>query len=86
LKDRVTFQAHGFWTPQPVKDADVYFIRFCLHGYSDDGAIKILRNIIPAMKHGARLVVMDTVLPEPNTVGQSEERLQRYVVLGIDVK
>jgi hypothetical protein len=38
------------------------------------------------MKHGAKLVVMDTVLPEPNTVGQSQERLQRYVVLGIDVK
>ena len=48
--------------------------------------LSILRNIIPAMKHGARLVVMDTVLPEPKTVGQSEERLQQYAVLGVDVK
>ena len=63
----------------------MYFIRFCLRDYSDDDAVKILRNIIPAMKHGARLVVMDTVLLEPNTVGQSEERLQRYAVLGVDV-
>jgi len=59
LKDRINFQAHDFWTPQSVKDADVYFIRFCLHDYSDDDAVKIQRNIIPAMKHGARLVVMD---------------------------
>ena len=64
----------------------MYFIRFCPHGYSDNDAVKILGNIIPAMKHGAKLVVMDTVLPEPNTVGQSQERLQRYVVLGVDVK
>lgn len=64
----------------------MYFIRFCLHDYSDDDAVKILRNIIPAMEHGAGRVVMDTVLPEPNTMGQSEEGLQRYAVLGIDVK
>jgi hypothetical protein len=82
LKDRIIFQAHNFWTPQPVKDADVYFIRFCLHDYSDDDAVK---NIISAMKHGAKLVVMDTVLPEPNTVEQSQEIVQRYV-LGVDVK
>ena len=61
------------------------FIRFCLHDYSDDDAVKILRNIIPAMKHGASLVVIDAVLPEPNIVGQSEERLERHAVLGVNV-
>lgn len=61
----------------------MYFTRFCLHNYSDDDAVKILQNIIPAMKHGAKLVMMDTVLPEPNTVGQSQERLQCILDLQI---
>ncbi|KFY51953.1 hypothetical protein V497_08736 [Pseudogymnoascus sp. VKM F-4516 (FW-969)] len=62
LKSRVSFQPHDFFTPQPVK-ADVYFLRFILHDYSDPYAIKILRNLIPALEKGSRLVICDIVLP-----------------------
>ena len=31
LRDRVTFQGHDFFTPQPVVGADVYFSRWILH-------------------------------------------------------
>lgn len=69
--------AHDFFTPQPVKYADVYLLRFILHDYPDRYAVKILENLVPALKDGARLIVMDGVLPEPNTLPKSEERIIR---------
>lgn len=78
LKNRVTFQTHDFFTPQPVQGADVYLLRFILHDYSDTHATRILKNLLPAFKPTSRLLVMDGVLPEPGTMPKSEERLIRY--------
>ena len=68
LKSRVTFQAHDFFTPQPVKDADVYLFRRVFHDWPDKYAIKILQNTVPAMKNGARVIVIEGVLPAPESV------------------
>ncbi|EON68389.1 hypothetical protein W97_07647 [Coniosporium apollinis CBS 100218] len=79
MKARISFMAHDFFTPQPVKCADVYLLRFILHDYPDRYAVKILENLVPALKDGARLIVMDGVLPEPNTLPKSEERIIRIM-------
>lgn len=71
VRDRIEFMAHDFFTEQPVKGADVYLIRWCLHNWSDKYAIKILRALVPALKKGARIVVNDGVLPEPSEGGPS---------------
>lgn len=73
LKERVLFQTHDFFTPQPVQ-ADVYFLRFILHDYSDTHATLILKNLLPAFKPNSKLLVMDGVLPEPGTMPRSQER------------
>jgi 6-hydroxytryprostatin B O-methyltransferase len=62
LRDRITFMAHNFYEPQPIR-ADVYFIRLILHDYSDKYAARILSALIPAMKPGNRLILMEQILP-----------------------
>ncbi|KAI1171445.1 O-methyltransferase-domain-containing protein [Nemania sp. FL0916] len=60
LTTRVKFMAHDLLAAQqPVVGADVYFFRGVFHNWSDQHAVEILRNQIPALKHGARIVVHD---------------------------
>ena len=59
LQDRVSFQAHDFFTPQPVKGADIYFLRTILHNWSDVQASRILGQLLPALKDGSRIVVYE---------------------------
>lgn len=77
VADRVELMAHDFFTEQPVKNADVYFIRYILHNWSDDYSKKILRNIIPVMKPGSKIVIQDHVLQDPGTVSPANERHMR---------
>lgn len=76
LTERVTFQVHDFFTPQPVS-ADVYLLRFILHDHPDAQAVKILQNLLPVMKKGSRVILNEGVLPEPLSLGRSEERIAR---------
>lgn len=62
LKDRVTFMAHGFFKPQPV-EADVYFFRSIFHNWPDKYCIKILQNLVPVLRTGARIIIHERVLP-----------------------
>jgi hypothetical protein len=59
---RVTFQAHDFFTLQPV-EADVYLIKSVLHDWSDKYVVDIMRQLVPAMRPGARVVLFDVILP-----------------------
>ena len=79
LQDRVTCMAHDFLTPQPVHGADVYLLRWILHDWSDKYCVRILRNLVPALKKGARVVVNDICIPEPGELGPKADRDLRYV-------
>ncbi|KAI0838918.1 S-adenosyl-L-methionine-dependent methyltransferase [Hypoxylon sp. FL0890] len=78
---RVEFMAHDFLTEQPVRGADVYFLRWILHNWSDKYSIKILRNLIPALKPGAKIIVNDNVLPQPGTISKFQEKRLRAMDL-----
>ncbi|PVH87919.1 S-adenosyl-L-methionine-dependent methyltransferase [Cadophora sp. DSE1049] len=80
LESRVALTTHDFFTPQPVS-ADVYYFRWIFHNWSDAYAIKILQNLVPALKPGARVLLNDGVLPEPGTVGGMEEKSIRTMDL-----
>ncbi|KAE8329603.1 hypothetical protein BDV39DRAFT_213726 [Aspergillus sergii] len=43
------------------------------------GAVKILQNLLSAMKKGSRVILNEGVLPEPLTLGRSEERIARII-------
>lgn len=78
IVSRLTFQAHDFTQPQPVRGANVYLLRMILHDWPDDEAARILRNVVTAMdKDKSRLLIMDTVLPSPGSVPVSVERIVR---------
>lgn len=74
----VTFQGHDFFDQQPVRGADVYYFRWILHNWSDKYALRILRALVPALKPGARIVIMDEVMPAPGEVSNRSERMMRY--------
>ena len=79
---RLTFQPHDFTLPQPVRGAAVYLLRMILHDWPDEQAVKIIRSIVAAMEKEkaascSRLLIMDSVLPEPGSVPLSVERVVR---------
>lgn len=59
----VDFIEYHFWTPQPIT-ADIYILPWILHDYPDHKARAILKNQIPAMKVGSKLVIMERVLDD----------------------
>jgi len=73
IGDRVTFMRHDFFEEQPVKGAEIYFLRAVLHNWSDGYAVKILRALIPALKKGAKIVVNDVVMAETGTGPKADE-------------
>ncbi|KAL9616206.1 MAG: hypothetical protein Q9160_008896 [Pyrenula sp. 1 TL-2023] len=77
LRDRVVYMAHNFMHEQPIKDADVYFLRWVLHDWSDLYAVKILRALIPALSAGCRVVINDSCLPGMGEVSLYQQRFAR---------
>lgn len=78
LRDRVGFVPYSFFTPQTVS-ADVYMIKQCFHNWPDHYCVRILQNQAPALRSGARLIVIDSVVPPPGTMSLTDERNVRYV-------
>lgn len=79
---RLSFQSHDFTQPQPVRGADVYLMRMILHDWPDGPAADVLKHLLDAMDpQRSRLLIMETVLPEPGTVPVSVERLSRALDL-----
>jgi len=61
----VDIMEYDFFTPQPIQGALIYYIRRCLHDWSDDDCIRILKSTRVAMKPGvSRLLISEIVLPD----------------------
>lgn len=57
LMQGVEFVQHDFFTEQPLKSADVDFLRWILHEWNDKYAFMILRNVALALKAEATIIV-----------------------------
>ncbi|KAK2834889.1 hypothetical protein FQN49_006815 [Arthroderma sp. PD_2] len=62
LSKRVEFMAHDFFQENPVKGAEVYWLRGILHDWSDTYCIKILESIRKAMGPESKILVCDPVM------------------------
>ncbi|RYP42261.1 hypothetical protein DL767_000425 [Monosporascus sp. MG133] len=62
LRDRVSFRGHDFFDPQPERGADVYVFKKVLHDWPDESVVHILRAQVPALRPGARLLVVEHVV------------------------
>ena len=76
----VSFLAHDFFTPQPIANAEVYLFRWIFHNWPDKYCLLILENLVPALKPGARIIINEICLPEPNTISTRRERRLRFVI------
>lgn len=76
-----SFMPNDFFTPQPVAGADVYLVRWTLHDWSNACCLDIIRALIPALKKGARVLVMEIVLPTPGSMENEAERKVRAMDL-----
>ena len=67
LDRRIERIPYDFFTAQPVRDANVYFLANIFHNWSDKNSSRILANIVAAMKRGySKLLISDHILPEQN--------------------
>lgn len=69
---RIRFMVQDFFTEQMEKGADVYFLRKVMHDFPDHYCIRILRNLVPAMRSGTRIVVCDRMMPETSKAGYEQ--------------
>jgi SAM-dependent methyltransferase len=64
LGERITFVEGSFF--ERVPEGDVYILSTILHDWDDESAAAILQTIRKAAPPGARLLVIETILPEGN--------------------
>ncbi|KIW32316.1 uncharacterized protein PV07_03870 [Cladophialophora immunda] len=58
---------HDFFQPNPVKGALVYYIRRCMHDWSDENDRIILSHLADAMAPDSRVLITEQVMPNPPT-------------------
>ena len=76
-------QAHDFFTPQPVKHARAYYLHSVLHDWSDEDCIRILQNLIPALKKGySKILLNEIVVAEEKASLPATAMDQLMLVLG----
>ncbi|KAG7285515.1 hypothetical protein NEMBOFW57_010144 [Staphylotrichum longicolle] len=71
-----------FHAEQPVKNALVYHIRRCLHDYSDDESVAILRRLADAMAPDSRLLIVELIISDPPSAYQAALDLTMMVISG----
>lgn len=80
LQDRVSFEAHDFYTPQKTP-ANVYFYRKTLLNHTDKYATKIIQALSPILESGNRLLIMDFVQSDGPIKATAMDRYYRAVDL-----
>ena len=80
LADRLTFMEHDFFTEQPIKGADIYYMRWILHDWPDKYALQILQALIPALGQNSRVVLSEYCIPDHGTMTVLQDRSLRYVL------
>ena len=68
IASRLSYQHHDFFTPEPLKEVDVFLLRMIIHDWPTAEAKEIISNLVDSMKPGGKLIIMDTVLPQPGSV------------------
>jgi len=76
LAARCTVVAGSFFDAMPSA-ADVYLLKSILHNWDDADALRILRQCRAAMPDGARVLIVERVLPERLQGGRRERAILR---------
>ncbi|PWY79169.1 o-methyltransferase [Aspergillus heteromorphus CBS 117.55] len=67
LDARIEVMVHDFFEVQVVRGARAYYMHSVLHDWPDSDCLRILRNIVPAMKRGySKILINENVIPSTN--------------------
>ena len=77
LRERFTFQAHDFFSPQPYDQPAAFYLRLILHDWPDEDAATILRHLTDKMGPETRLLINDAVVPEHGAMHPLQEKFVR---------
>ncbi|KAK3349706.1 O-methyltransferase-domain-containing protein [Lasiosphaeria hispida] len=81
---RVRFQPHDFFNPQPglQPPPKAYMLSRVLHDWTDEDCVRILAPLLPGLRQGVRLLVVERVLPDrPGEVSLRQEAVLRTLDL-----
>ncbi|KLO19077.1 S-adenosyl-L-methionine-dependent methyltransferase [Schizopora paradoxa] len=78
---QVTFQAHDFLTPNPIKNPDVFLMRYITHDWADDYVKTMLHHLREAAGPNTRLVIMDRIVPYTCSIPKDKEGVQQFTGL-----
>ncbi len=67
VAERVSTIGGNFFESVAV-EADVYLMKFIIHDWNDEQSIRILSNIAESAKPGARLLLVETVVEEDDSI------------------
>ena len=81
LADRYSVEAGSFLDYVP-SGGDVYILSNILHDWDDEHCRRILGNCRQGMRAGARLLIVDAIMPEDPPFTLAALDLQMMVVLG----
>lgn len=83
LQDRIKLVKRDFFEARPEdEDKDdgavtagnrVFFLRMVCHNWPDKDVARIIQPLLPSVRAGTRLVVMDMMVPPPGTVPETME-------------
>ncbi|KAJ7872023.1 S-adenosyl-L-methionine-dependent methyltransferase [Mycena leptocephala] len=59
---KVIFEAHDFFTPQPVRKVAVFLLRMILHDWSDEYCVKILRYLRATADKSTKLLIIENIV------------------------
>ncbi|KAI0415484.1 S-adenosyl-L-methionine-dependent methyltransferase [Xylaria grammica] len=77
LEGRLHFASYNFLTETMAYEADAYLFRHIFHDWSDQYAVKILKNLAPGLKAGTRVWISEVVLPELSSTNHLGDQRQR---------
>lgn len=76
LKGRISYQPQDFFKPQ-AKDtgAKLIFMKSICHDWPDVDAARILKNLVPEVEKGTKVLIIDRVLPPPGRKANYHETM-----------
>jgi hypothetical protein len=54
---------HDFFTPQPIKDASIFLLRFISHDWPTKSMKKVLTQLRASAQPTTKLLLLDTLIP-----------------------
>lgn len=79
--------AHDIMTPQPIKNARIYYLHIVLHDFPDSAARHILSMLVPAMLRGRSKILIHEMVMWPqnnNSTATASDVLMMGLFNGIE--